>query len=60
MTAATAGEREYLRWFADFHAVGRRLDLNAVRLLQSGLSVVDARIRIGRVPGPAPSRRIAY
>jgi acyl-CoA synthetase (NDP forming) len=38
----------------------REMDLNPVKVLGSGVRVVDARVRIGRPPAPAPSRRIAY
>lgn len=38
----------------------REMDLNPVRLFEHGLSVVDARVRVGR-PQPRPSRRrISY
>jgi acyl-CoA synthetase (NDP forming) len=36
------------------------MDLNPVKVLTRGVCVVDARIRIGRRPSAAPSRRIAY
>ena len=38
----------------------REMDLNPVKVLGSGVRVVDARIRVGRPPAPLPSRRIAY
>jgi acetate---CoA ligase (ADP-forming) len=38
----------------------REMDLNPVKVLRKGLRVVDARIRVGRPPLPARSRRIAY
>ncbi len=38
----------------------REMDLNPVKVLQSGVRVVDARIRVGRLPSLPPSRRIAY
>ncbi|HYK41679.1 MAG TPA: acetate--CoA ligase family protein, partial [Thermoanaerobaculia bacterium] len=38
----------------------REMDLNPVKVLQRGVCVVDARIRVGRRPVPPPSRRIAY
>jgi hypothetical protein len=38
----------------------REMDLNPVKVLPRGVRVVDARIRVGRPPAMAPSRRIAY
>src|SRR5215471_4249062 len=38
----------------------REIDLNPVKVLTRGIRVVDARIRVGRPPLPARSRRIAY
>ncbi|HEY1252304.1 MAG TPA: GNAT family N-acetyltransferase, partial [Thermoanaerobaculia bacterium] len=38
----------------------REMDLNPVMVLEHGVRVVDARIRIERRPLPPPSRRIAY
>jgi acyl-CoA synthetase (NDP forming) len=38
----------------------REMDLNPVKVLSKGVRVVDARIRVGRPPLPARSRRIAY
>jgi acetyl coenzyme A synthetase (ADP forming)-like protein len=38
----------------------REMDLNPVKVLSSGISVVDARVRVGRPPAQLPSRRIAY
>ena len=38
----------------------REMDLNPVKVLTSGVCVVDARIRVGRPPSVSPSRRIAY
>ena len=38
----------------------REMDLNPVKVLSRGVRVVDARIRVGRPPLPARSRRIAY
>ena len=38
----------------------REMDLNPVKVLTSGVCVVDARIRVGRPPAVTPSRRIAY
>jgi acetate---CoA ligase (ADP-forming) len=47
-------------WLASTFPEILEMDLNPVRLFQSGLSVVDARIRVGHVARRAPSRRIAY
>ncbi len=38
----------------------REMDLNPVKVLENGVRVVDARIRVGRPPALLPSRRIAY
>ena len=38
----------------------REMDLNPVKVLESGARVVDFRIRVGRTPPPARSRRISY
>ena len=38
----------------------REMDLNPVKVLVSGARVVDFRIRVGRTPPPARSRRISY
>jgi acetyl coenzyme A synthetase (ADP forming)-like protein len=38
----------------------REMDLNPVKVLEKGIRVVDARVRVGRPPAPARSRRIAY
>lgn len=38
----------------------REMDLNPVKVLEKGVSVVDARVRVDRRPTAAPSRRIAY
>jgi len=38
----------------------REMDLNPIKVLASGVRVVDARLRVGRPPAPVPSRRIAY
>ncbi len=38
----------------------REMDLNPVKVLENGVRVVDARIRVGRLPALLPSRRIAY
>jgi acyl-CoA synthetase (NDP forming) len=38
----------------------REMDLNPVKVLRKGLRVLDARVRVGRPPLPARSRRIAY
>ncbi len=38
----------------------REMDLNPVRVLEKGVRVLDARIRVGRRPMPARSRRIVY
>jgi len=36
------------------------MDANPVKVLASGAKVVDARVRVDRLPDPAPTRRIAY
>jgi acetyl coenzyme A synthetase (ADP forming)-like protein len=38
----------------------REIDLNPVKILERGIRVVDARIRVERSPTLPPSRRIAY
>lgn len=38
----------------------REMDLNPVKVLESGARVVDFRIRVGTPPPPARSRRISY
>lgn len=38
----------------------REMDLNPVKVLEKGAAVLDARVRVGRKPAAAPSRRIAY
>jgi acetyl coenzyme A synthetase (ADP forming)-like protein len=38
----------------------QEMDLNPVKVFESGAKVVDFRIRVGRRPAPAPSRRISY
>jgi acyl-CoA synthetase (NDP forming) len=38
----------------------QEVDLNPVNVFESGVRVVDFRIRVGRPPAPAPSRRISY
>jgi len=38
----------------------REMDLNPVKVLERGVSVLDARVRVGRQPAAEPSRRIAY
>jgi acetyl coenzyme A synthetase (ADP forming)-like protein len=38
----------------------RELDANPVKVLSKGAKVVDARVRVERVPEPSVSRRIAY
>jgi acetyl coenzyme A synthetase (ADP forming)-like protein len=38
----------------------REMDLNPVKVLSQGVSVVDARIRVERQPAPPRSRRIVY
>lgn len=38
----------------------REMDLNPVKVFARGVSVLDARVRVGRPPAPLPSRRIAY
>jgi len=38
----------------------REMDLNPVKVLPSGVCVVDARVRVGLRPVLSPSRRIAY
>ncbi len=38
----------------------REMDLNPVKVLEKGVRVVDARVRIARRPVLPPSRRIAY
>ena len=38
----------------------REMDLNPVKVLASGLRVVDARVRVARRSVPPPSRRVAY
>jgi acyl-CoA synthetase (NDP forming) len=38
----------------------REMDLNPVKVLAQGTSVVDARIRVERRPVPPRSRRIVY
>jgi len=36
------------------------MDANPVKVLEQGAIVVDARVRVGRLPEAAPTRRIAY
>ncbi len=38
----------------------REIDLNPVKVLERGIRVVDARIRVEKSPTLPPSRRIAY
>jgi len=38
----------------------REVDLNPVNVFESGARVVDFRIRVGRPPAPARSRRVSY
>jgi len=38
----------------------QEMDLNPVKVFESGARVVDFRIRVGRPPAPARSRRISY
>jgi acyl-CoA synthetase (NDP forming) len=38
----------------------REVDLNPVNVFESGARVVDFRIRVGRPPAPARSRRVTY
>jgi hypothetical protein len=38
----------------------QEMDLNPVKVLESGARVVDFRIRVGRPPAPSRSRRISY
>jgi acyl-CoA synthetase (NDP forming) len=38
----------------------QEMDLNPVKVLETGARVVDFRIRVGRRPAPARSRRISY
>jgi acetyl coenzyme A synthetase (ADP forming)-like protein len=38
----------------------REMDLNPVKVLERGVSVLDARVRVGWQPASEPSRRIAY
>jgi acetate---CoA ligase (ADP-forming) len=47
-------------WLASSFPEILEMDLNPVRLFQNGLSVVDARIRIGSPPHQTASRSIAY
>jgi acetyl coenzyme A synthetase (ADP forming)-like protein len=47
-------------WLADAFPEILEIDLNPVRVFPAGLSVVDARVRIGRLRRSVPARRIAY
>jgi acetate---CoA ligase (ADP-forming) len=38
----------------------QEMDLNPVKILETGVKVVDFRIRVGRRPSPPRSRRISY
>jgi acyl-CoA synthetase (NDP forming) len=38
----------------------QEMDLNPVTVFETGARVVDFRIRVGRRPAPARSRRISY
>ena len=38
----------------------REMDLNPVKVLERGISVLDARVRVERQPAAEPSRRITY
>lgn len=38
----------------------QEIDANPVKILEKGAKVVDARVRVGRLVDPAPTRRIAY
>ncbi len=38
----------------------QEMDANPVKVLEQGAKIVDARLRVGRLADPAPTRRIAY
>ncbi len=38
----------------------QEMDANPIKVLEKGAIVADARVRVDRLPEPAPTRRIAY